>query len=310
MQFPPRLKKGDTILLVSPSSPLSAEQPVEAIAAEVEKLGFRVKIANSCRASTPSGYAAAPAEMRAADLNGGFTDPEIDAIWCTRGGSTAWQILPLLDYPAIAAHPKPFIGFSDITTLHLALQQRCGFVTFHGPTANRALKNWADDPFSWQSLWAALEMRGCLEVVNPPGEEIKTLRPGRACGRLTGGNLSLATTSVGTPWQIDARGCILYLEDVGEDVYALEEMLWQLKSAGVLDSAAGLVFGAFQNCRNAYREDYGPEALLKDFFAGWSKPILYNVRSAHCSPMVTLPMGTMCEINGSAGTMIVRCPCH
>lgn len=303
MRFPQRLKKGGTILLVSPSSPLSAEQPVEAVAAEVEKLGFRVKIGDSCRASTPSGYAAAPAEVRAADLNRGFTDRSIDAIWCTRGGSTAWQILRLLDYPAIAAHPKPFIGFSDITTLHLAIQQRCGFVTFHGPTANRS---WQDDPFSWQSLWAALEMGECLPIENPPGEEIKVLRPGRACGRLTGGNLSLVTTSVGTPWQIDARGCILYLEDVGEDVYALEEMLWQLRSASVLDSAAGLVFGAFTNCRNAYREDYGPDALLKDLFAGWSKPVLYNVRSAHCSPMVTLPLGTVCAVDGCRGTMTVR----
>lgn len=309
MQFPSRLKKGDTILLVSPSSPLSEEQPVEAIAAEVEKLGFRVKIGNSCRSSTPYGYAAAPAEVRAADLNGGFTDPTIHAIWCTRGGETAWQTLPLLDYPAIAAHPKPLIGFSDVTTLHLAIQQRCQFVTFHGPFAN-TIFHWADDSFSWQSLWSALEMGKCMEIVNPPGEKIHTLRPGRACGRLTGGNLSLVTASLGTPWQIDARGCILYLEDVGEDVYVLDKMLCQLKYAGILDAAAGLAFGVFTGCRNAYRADYGPEALLRDFFSCWRKPVLYNIRSAHhYSPMVTLPMGALCEIDGGKGTMTVRCPC-
>ncbi len=308
MKFPPKLKKGDTILLVSPSSPLSADQPVEKIAANVEALGFRVKIGNSCRGSTSSGYAAAPAEVKAADLNQGFADPDIAAIWCTRGGETAWQMLPLLDYNCIAAHPKPFIGFSDITTLHLAIQQRCGFVTFHGPTANRTF-GWEQDKFSWQSLWAALEMGSCLEIRNPPGEEIKILRPGRACGRLTGGNLSLVSASMGTPWQIDARGCILYLEDVGEEVYALERMLCQLRYAGVLDSAAGLVFGEFTNCRNAHRAEYGPVALLREFFANWSKPVLYNVRSAHCSPMATLPMGTVCTIDGCAGTMTVRCPC-
>lgn len=302
MQFPPRLKKGDTILLVSPSSPLSADQPVEAIAAEVEKLGFRVKIGDSCRGSTPSGYAAAPPEVRAADLNRGFADPEIAAVWCVRGGSTAWQLLPLLDYPRIAAHPKPFIGFSDITTLHLAIQRRCGFATFHGPTANCVLR-WEPDDFSWRSLRAALDMGDCLEFENPPGEEVKALRPGRARGRLIGGNLSLATASVGTPWQINARDCILYLEDVGEGVYALEAMLWQLKAAGVLDSAAGLAFGAFTKCSNAYREDYGPEELLRDFFAGWEKPILYNVRSAHCRPMATLPMGAACAVDGGAGTV-------
>lgn len=305
MRFPGRLEKGGTILLVSLSSPLPADQPVERVAGAVEQLGFRVKIGASCHASTPSGYAAAPPEVRAADLNGGFADPAIDAIWCTRGGSTAWQILHLLDYPAIAAHPKPFIGFSDVTTLHLAIGQRCGLVTFHGPTANRFF-DWEGSQFSWQSLWSALEMGNCLEITNPPGEEIKTLRPGCACGRLTGGNLSLVTTSLGTPWQIDARDGILYLEDVGEGVYALEKMLWQLKSAGILDSAAGMVFGAFTKCGNAYRADYGPEELLRDFFAGWRKPILYNVRSAHCQPMVTLPMGTMCTIDGNRRSMTVR----
>ncbi|MDE7221041.1 MAG: LD-carboxypeptidase [Oscillospiraceae bacterium] len=306
MRFPSRLKKGDTILLVSPSSPLPPEQPVEAVAAAIEKLGFRVRLGDSCRASAPrSGYAAAPAEVRAADINRGFSDRSVGAIWCTRGGSTAWQVLPLLDYACIAAHPKPFIGFSDVTSLHLAIRQRCGFITFHGPTANRTL-GWKDDPFSWQSLWAALEMGECLPVENPAGEEIRILRPGHACGQLTGGNLSLVTTSLGTPWQINAKGCILYLEDVGEDVYALEEMLWQLKYNGVLDSAAGLVFGDFTNCRNNYRKEYGPAELLEDFFAGWSRPVLCNVRSAHCSPMVTLPMGAMCVIDGCGkGTVTV-----
>ncbi len=296
-------------MLVSPSSPLSKDQPVEVIAAAVEKLGFRVRIGNSCRSSSPNGYAAAPPALRAADLNGGFSDPAIDAIWCTRGGSTAWQLLPLLDYACIAAHPKPLIGFSDVTTLHLAIQQRCRFVTFHGPTANGILA-WENDLFSWVSLQAALEMEACLDIINPPGEVIQTLHPGRACGRLIGGNLSLVSTSLGTPWQIDAKDCILFLEDVGEDVYALEEMLWQMKYNGVLDSAAGLVFGAFTNCRNAYREEYGPEALLRDFFAGWNKPVLYNVRSAHCQPMVTLPMGTWCEVDGGMGTLRVRRPCQ
>ena len=193
-----------------------------------------------------------------------------------------------------------------MTTLHLAIQQRCGFVAFHGPTANRTL-GWQDDLFSWRSLRAALEMEECMPVENPAGEDIQVLRPGRACGRLTGGNLSLVTTSLGTPWQIDARNCILFLEDVGEDVYALEEMLWQLKCNGTLDAAAGLVFGAFTGCRNAYRGDYGPLEMVKDFFAGWPKPVLWNVRSAHCSPMVTLPMGTMCAIDGCGkGAMTLR----
>ena len=302
MIFPCELRQGGTVLLVAPSSPLTADQPVENIAAAVERLGFRVVIGASCTAqASASGYTVSP-RVRAEDINRGFADPSIDAVWCVRGGEAAWQILPCLDYACIASHPKPFIGFSDITTLHLAIQRRCGLVTFHGPTANRVL-DWGEDPFSWQSLQAALRMGRCLAIKNPPGEEIKVLRPGKACGLLTGGNLSLATQTMGTPEQIDARGKILYLEDVGEEVYALERMLNQLLRGGVLEGAAGLVFGAFTNCPNHRREDYGPEELLRELFGRWPRPVLYNVRSAHCRPMATLPMGAMCTIDGDAGTM-------
>lgn len=302
MLFPFMPEAGGTILLVAPSSPLSEDQPVEAIARAVERLGFRARIGGSCRASAPCGYAAAPPALRASDINRGFADPEIAAIWCVRGGSTAWQLLPFLDYGCIAAHPKPFIGFSDVTTLHLAIGQRCGLVTFHGPTANRVLDGDAF-PWSWSSLLAALGMERSLLLQNPPGEKIRTLRPGQARGALTGGNLSLVVQSLGAPWQIDAKGKILFLEDVGEAVYALDRMLSQLRCAGVLEEAAGLVFGAFTKCRNSYREDYGPKALLEDFFRDWPKPVLCNLRSAHCSPMVTLPLGTMCRIDGGAGTV-------
>lgn len=304
MIFPCELKQGGTVLLVAPSSPLTPEQPVEDIAAAVERLGFRVVIGASCTARPSACGYTVPPKVRAEDINRGFADPAIDAIWCVRGGEAAWQILPRLDYGCIAAHPKPFIGFSDITTLHLAIQQRCGLITFHGPTANRVLR-WHEEGFSWQSFEAALHMGRCLSIQNPPGEEIKVLRPGKACGILTGGNLSLVTQTMGMPEQIDARGKILYLEDVGEEVYALERMLNQLLRGGVLESAAGLVFGAFTKCPNHARENYGPEELLRELFGCWSRPVLYNVRSAHCRPMVTLPMGAMCGIDGGAGTMTV-----
>lgn len=304
MIFPPKLHRGDLVALVSPSSPLTDQQPIEAIAEKVEALGFRVRLGDSCRRTDPCGYAAAPAAVRARDINEAFGDPEVRAIWCTRGGSTAWRLPPLLDYGLIAANPKPLIGFSDVTTLHLVIGKRCGLVTYHGPTANRTLEWGEGDCFSWPSLLAALEMEGQLVLRNPPEEPIEPLRPGRARGELTGGNLSLVTASLGSPWQVDAKGRILYLEDVGEAVYALERMLTQLRCAGVLDEAAGVVLGAFTKCRNAYREDYGPQELLRDFFAGYPKPVIANVRSAHCAPMVTLPLGAVCEIDGERGEMV------
>ena len=298
MTIPPPLKPGGTVFLTAPSSPLSDSQPAADIAAAVERLGFRAVIGASCIApATARGYAAAPPAVRAAELNRAFADPGVDAVWCVRGGSTAWQLPPLLDAGCIAAHPKPFIGFSDVTTLHLFLQRRCGLVSFHGPTANRVL-SWGGDDFSWRSLRAALSMGPCLPLENPPGEPVRVLRPGRARGRLTGGNLSLVVQTLGTPEQIDARGKILFLEDVGEAVYAIERMLHQLCRAGVLGAAAGLLFGDFTGCRNAYRAEYGPEALLADFFRDWPGPVVCNVRSAHCTPMATLPLGAVCRVEG------------
>ena len=122
MIFPPKLRKGDTILLVSPSSPLKAEEPIERIARAVEERGYRVRIGASCREETTCGYAAASAATRARDINMAFADPAIKGIWCTRGGSTSARILPLLDYDLIRANPKPFLGFSDVTSLHMAIQ--------------------------------------------------------------------------------------------------------------------------------------------------------------------------------------------
>ena len=304
MIFPPKPQKGDTILLVSPSSPLKAEEPVERIAQAVEKRGYRVRIGASCRGQTACGYAAASPEIRAGDINGGFADPDIKAIWCTRGGSTAARMLPLLDYDLIRAHPKVLLGFSDVTSLHMALQQRCGLVTYHGPTANRLLQ-FAENDWSWEGLGAVLEMGDQLAIADPPDEAILSLRPGTACGELIGGNLSLVTASLATPWEIDTTGRVLFLEDVGEAVYALERMLNQLRWAGILDRAAAVVFGPFTNCRNAYREDYGPEELLRDFFADYPKPVIANVRSAHCMPMVTLPLGACCQVDGDQGELTV-----
>ena len=160
MIYPPAPRPGDLIALVCPSSPLAEGKPVEVIAEAVEALGFQVRIGASCRSGTDCGYAAAPASVKARDINEAFADPAVKAVWCVRGGSTAWQIPPLLDYDAIARNPKPLIGFSDITTLHLAVNRRCGLVTFHGPTANRVPDWTAGDSFSWRSLQNALGLEG------------------------------------------------------------------------------------------------------------------------------------------------------
>lgn len=297
--YPPPLRKGDLIALIAPSTPLGPDRPVEEIARQVEALGFRARIGDSCRRETACGYAAAPASVRAGDINAAFADPAVKAVWCVRGGSTAWQLPPLLNYGAISRDPKPFIGFSDVTTLHLAIGERCGLATYHGPMAGSLLEpDVKFDTFTQKSFFQTLGEWDCLSAENPAGEPVEVLRPGRAAGRLVGGNLSLAAASLGTPWQVDARGAVLFLEDVGEEVYALDRMLSQLRYAGVFASAAAVVLGTFTGCENQYRAAYGPRELMADFFRDCSKPVLYGVKSGHCTPMLTLPLGAVCHLDG------------
>ena len=305
MLTPNSLYPGAKVALLCASSAVPEERLEPSIAA-VKALGLDPVVYPSCYYVNRHGYFAADDAQRAKDLQDAFADPAIQGILCIRGGYGAHRILPLLNLRDIARHPKLFAGYSDVTALHTAFNQVCRFVTYHTPMPST---EWYQGLDEYTATYLRRALFGALTGPMPllPGAE--TLSPGMARGVLCGGNLSLVSASMGTPWQIDARGCILYLEDVSEEVYALERMLYQLRYGGVLDSAAGLVFGAFTDCRNARRADYGPEALLRDFFAGWPRPVLYNVRSAHCTPMVTLPMGAACTIDGGAGTMTVRCGC-
>lgn len=304
MRFPPSFHAGDTVALVatsSPPSPKDAEATVRRTVAALEQRGYRVWQAPSLRVATERGYAAAPADMRAADLHQAFRDPAIRAVWAIRGGSTAMELLPLLDYELIRANPKPFIGFSDVTALHAVLPQRCGFVTFHGPVAKHLGEE--PDAFTLTSLFHTLGPWERLTVENPPDAPLRSLRGGVAEGELTGGNLSLIAALMGTPYQPDTRGRLLFLEDVGEAVYRLDRLLRQLKLGGLFADAAGVVLGDFTNCRNGYREEYGAAELLRDFFADYDKPVLAGLRAGHCRPTVTLPMGCRGRLDGERGTL-------
>lgn len=297
MFFPPKLKKGDTVALISPCSPPSpawVRQKVSDCVEKLQQMGFHVWQGESLMGETPCGYSAAPDEVKLRDLHHAFASDEIQGIWCIRGGSTASRLLPQLDYELIAAHPKPFVGLSDITALQLSFAKNCGFVTYHGPVA-RYLAEGIDE-YSMERLWAALEMENSLPYVEPEGYPVITLRSGKARGEFIGGNLSLVSGLVGTPYLPGLKGRILFLEEVGESVYRIERMMMQLKYAGILDAVEGIVFGDFVRCRNAYREDYGPAELLRDFFQDYPKPVLCNVKAGHGRPNATLPLGAACEI--------------
>ena len=302
MKYGKKLKFGDTIGLIAPSGAVRTEGAVARAVEETKRMGFKVKLGES--AQQKYGYLSGTDEVRARDINNMFADDEVDAIICIRGGYGAMRILDKLDYEMIAKHPKIFAGFSDITALHIALLNRCDLATFHAPMA----VGWADGPmddFSRESMYKALmhaEPMG--ELVNPPEYEKKTVNPGIAEGTLVGGNLMLITSSLGTPWEIDTKGRILFIEEVSERTYCVDRMLTQLRLAGKFDDCAGVVFGDFADCNIEYPE-FGLtlEEIIRDVVAPCGKPIFTGLRCGHCSPKLTLPLGVKCRMDADACTL-------
>ena len=230
---PPRLRIGDTVGLIEPAGFSDGPADVEAVAHTIRGMGLVPKFGRHVAAR--HGYLAGTDEQRASDLNAMYADPEVRAVFTVRGGWGCARILPLLDWRTIRANPKLLIGFSDVTALHLAFASRTGFATIHGPNA---ANSWRET--SWGSLWR-LAFTGETPVLGagegaPP---IATLRPGKARGRLLGGNLSVLTALVGTPWLPDFDGAILFLEDTGEAEYRIDRMMSQLALAGILAKVAG-----------------------------------------------------------------------
>ncbi len=301
---PPPLFPGARVALLCPSSALPAGRLAPAIDA-VSALGLDPVICPSCLPQCRRGFLAASDARRAQDLQDAFADPTIHGVLCVRGGYGAHRLLPLLDWDAIARTPKVFAGYSDITALHTALGQRCGFVTYHtimpGTEYYRPV-----DGFSLRCLRRALfgSLTGPLE--GPPGQSLTTLVPGRAAGPLCGGNLSVLAAGLGTPWEVDVRGKILFLEDVGERAYRVDALLTQLRNAGKFDQCAGVLLGTWRGCA---AEDPAPASSLPEIFADRiapaGKPALMGLACGHALPSVALPLGAVLKLDATARTLEV-----
>lgn len=305
MIYGKKLKFGDTLGFIAPSGAVRTEGAIERAVKESERMGFKVKLGES--AGQKYGYLSGRDEVRARDINNMFADDEVDAIVCLRGGYGAMRILDQLDYELIARHPKIFMGFSDITALHIALLNRCDLATFHGPMA---AANWAGSPlddFSRESMYRALMSTEPVgELRNPEGYPRQTVNPGQAEGQLVGGNLMLIASSLGTPWEIDTKGRIIFIEEVGERTYCVDRMLTQLRLAGKFDDCAGVVFGDFADCPVEYPE-FGLtlEEIIRDVVAPSGKPIFTGLRCGHCTPKLTLPFGVKCRMDADECTLTV-----
>lgn len=292
MIFPKGLKKGDTIGIVAPSGPFN-KYSLDKVKNSIESLGYKVKFSESC-SGMYKGYLSVKDELRAKGIEGMFLDNEVDVIMCIRGGYGTLRILDKINYDIVANNPKVFIGFSDITTLHTAFNQKSNLVTFHGIMAGSA-PDW--DDFTYKSLLDAVNMEDKLQILNPEGEEIKSLSSGICEGTLTGGNLSLLSATIGTPYEIDTKGKILFIEEIGETIYKLDRMLTHLALAGKFDDCKGIVFGDFCDCEKSKDDDFELEEILKDRIERFNKPCIYNLKSGHCTPMITLPMGAKCKLD-------------
>ena len=298
---------GDTIGVVAPSSAL-AEDTLEQGLAILHGLGYHTKLGLSVGAHW--GYLAGTDAARAADIRAAFADNEVDGIICLRGGYGATRLLPLLDYECIAAHPKLFVGFSDITALHTVLLQRCHLAPVHSMMV-MPLGRGASD-YTVRQFAAGLQdpyQDGAYEL--PPGCRLETIIPGMAEGILCGGNMMLLAAMTGTPYALDGTGAILLLEEVGEEAYALDRMLCQLEQSGLIERAAGIIFGEFSGCTpvEAAPYEFTVRDVIYEYAARWQKPAVCGFPAGHGADNAWLPFGRSVRLSLMADKAdVVRLP--
>lgn len=288
----PALKPGAVVAVIAPAS--AVDGAADAAAAWLQARGYQPRLMLGARMDAPYDYLAGSDSLRLDQLHAAFSSAEVGAVWCLQGGFGSWRLLDQIDYALIGANPKPFIGYSDITALHLALQQRVGFVTFHGPMLGQDFIVGRAEPtesLAWAMLRGQVGAGSWIEA--PPGSQVVALAPGQASGRLVGGNLALISALMGTDNEIDTRGAILFIEDVNELPPRVDRMLSQLAAAGKLDSVAGVLVGNFT--RGSPGSDPAGQSLywpiLRETLQGRGVPVLAGWPSGHWNPNLMLPLG-------------------
>ncbi|MCL2841030.1 MAG: LD-carboxypeptidase [Defluviitaleaceae bacterium] len=302
MIFPKALVKGNKVALVAPSSPVAGDVRLDYALSYVTNLGFDVVVGESCHSSY--GHFAGEDSVRAGDINRFFKDTSIHGIFCIRGGNGAGKILDKIDYEAIKKNPKPFFGYSDVSALNIAINQRTQLVTFHTPMFSEP--NFADaDTYTLSHLERFIfDTRFSGLVEYPENHQPKTLVSGIAEGALCGGNLSCFSATMGTPYEIDTAGKIFFIEDVGINPPRIDRMLNGLRLAGKFDNCAGIIFGDFTNCP-PIDPNYSleiPEILHN---LNLNCPAIYNFPCGHLIPTTSLPMGAIVKFDGVSCTLEV-----
>lgn len=293
MKYPAKLKEGAVVGVIAPSSPIEEERQAQCKAV-LEGLGYKVKMADNLSASK-GGYMAGEEKARGEWINKMFQDEEVDAVFCQRGGDGANRIIDYIDLDIVRNNKKIFVGYSDVTSLHLLFNQECDLVTFHGPMVSSNMVDQFDEETK-NSFMDALTAEKEYAYPAPKGYPVGIAREGRAEGIMTGGNLTVMCASLGTPYEMDTKGRILFIEEIGEHIGNLDRHIYQLRNAGKLKECAGIVLGQFTRC-DVDVEGYDIVRVILDATEGLGIPVMYNIQSGHSFPMMTLPMGARCTMD-------------
>ncbi|WP_342514059.1 LD-carboxypeptidase [Sporosarcina sp. FSL K6-1522] len=298
---PERLAVGDTVGIIAPASPPNRENLQRALAF-LEELGLKYKMGK--HVDKVNGHLAGTDAQRAEDFHAMFEDDSIKGIICAGGGYGTARFAQSIDYQLVKEHPKIFWGYSDITYLHSALGKYSDIVTFHGPMlASDVGKDSFQDLSKkmFQQLFMPMELH-YTEAISP----LTTLSEGSARGELVGGNLSLITSAIGTKYELDMKGKLLLIEDVGEAPYRIDGMLNQLKLAGKLDEVQGVVVGDFSKVDREKKDNSQTIDEVFDHYLGnLNKPVVKGFKIGHCQPHFAVPLGVEAKLDATAKTLTV-----
>jgi muramoyltetrapeptide carboxypeptidase len=300
--LPKALKKGDAIGVVAPASPPDLAR-IEKAKSLYEDMGLRVLLAPSV--GKRHGYLGGTDAERVADLESMFANEDVRGVFCACGGYGTPRIVDRLNYKLIAEHPKVFWGYSDITCLHVAIHQQTGLVTFHGPMLSSDLGNSELEGTTLAGLSQIMAPR--QQVFEQTRQPLHVLAEGMATGKLVGGNLTLLASMIGTPYEIDTKDTLLFIEEIEEEPYRIDRMLNQLRLAGKLDDAAGFVIGNFNGCEPKKRQhSFTLQEVLDDYFSGSGKPCISGFQIGHCSPAFSVPYGARAVLDTERKRLVVE----
>lgn len=302
MMKPQRLETGDTIGIIAPASPIDIERLNQAIPF-FENMGLHVLLGSHI--DQVHGYLAGTDEERLADFHHMVAAQHVKAIFIARGGYGTGRIAADIDYNLIRNNPKIIWGYSDITYLHTAIRQATGLITFHGPMPASDIADKDFDPLSahlFQQLFQPTKLNYNKDI-----SPLKVINPGEAAGELVGGNLSLLVSTLGTDYELNTNGKLLLLEDIGEEPYRIDAMLNQLKFAGKLQEAAGIIVGDFANAEpKKEKPSLSLDQVFHDYFTDLPCPVLAGFKIGHCFPHFSMPLGAMAEMSTARKSLIME----